>query len=298
MKESELLAHIALRSRGLAREFPAVLVGPGDDAAVVRVAGDLLLKVDQLIEGRHFRADAPIELIARKALARPISDIAAMGGEPVAALASACLPPGFTRAAKLFDAMHDHARAWRCPLVGGDIAQGAGERLSLSVSVVGRPHPRRGPVLRSGAREGDSLLVSGPLGGSLDPATGLGRHLTFEPRVALARELCDQLGDDLRSMIDLSDGLGIDAARLADSSGLRAVLDAASIPLAPGVASWRRACADGEDHELLIACGPSRAGTARSLGMVTVGRLARGGGCVVIEGGIEHDARALGFDPG
>src|SRR5438046_276189 len=124
-------------------------------------------------------------------------------------LAAATLPAEYAHADALFDALAKAARDFAFPLVGGDIA--IGPALVLSITAIGAPHPRRGPVLRSGSRPGDALYVTGALGGSLDPATGLGRHFTFEPRLAESRWLCDTLSADLHAMMDISDGLGRDA---------------------------------------------------------------------------------------
>ena len=300
MRETDLLSHIYRRSADLSAAYPRILVGPGDDCAVITSpwgGGDrLLLKVDQLVEGRHFvpAPATPLDLIARKAIARAVSDIAAMAGAPTAALAAATLPAGCTYANELFDHLARWARHWSCPLVGGDIAAWStpGAGLVLSLTVVGTPHPRRGPVLRSTARPGDHVYVTGPLGGSLDAATGLGRHLTFEPRLHEAARLGDTLGDHLHAMMDISDGLGIDAGRLADASGVRIELDAASIPLNPGIRDWRRAAGDGEDYELLFTTDQSP-----PLG-IRIGRVAEGNGCVVIEGNQTIDVTALGFDHG
>lgn len=270
MRESELLSHIYLRSSGLARDYPHVLVGPGDDCAVLASPDGpgrprLLVTVDQLVESRHFRPGTPLDLIARKAVARSVSDIAAMGGSLTpfgAALATAALPPDYpqSHADALFDALAAWALHWNCPLVGGDIASfptaDPPGPLTLTVTVLGIPHPTRGPVLRSTAQIGDAVYVTGHLGGSLDPATGLGRHLTFEPRLAEAVWLCDCLGGHLHAMMDISDGLGRDGARLAAASGVALELDAASIPCAPGVLDWRRAIADGEDYEMLFTADP------------------------------------------
>lgn len=309
MTEADLLAHIQERSADLAAAFAHVLVGPGDDGAVVRSASGeaLLLKVDQVVEGRHFAPipKTPIDLVARKAIARPLSDIAAMGGTPSCALAAAVLPPACVYADELFDAMARWARHWSCPLVGGDVAAWgaagpsgtAPSGLVLSVTVLGRPHPARGPVLRSTARPGDDVFVSGPIGGSLDPATGLGRHLAFEPRLAEARELCDALGPDLHAMIDLSDGLGIDAGRVARASGARIELDAGTIPLAPGVADWRHAAGRGEDYELLFAVGPASSGLVPAWAS-RIGRVVPGAGCVIVEPGRTIDVSTLGWDHG
>ena len=140
--ESALLAHIIARTRGMENTFPRVIAGPGHDCAVVATpAKRLLLKVDQLIEGKHFRKGTPLTLIARKAVARTISDIAASGGSPWCAMVAAAVPRGFKEAAKLFDLMLEAGESFSCPVVGGDIAGTSGP-LSLAVTVVeiGRAH--------------------------------------------------------------------------------------------------------------------------------------------------------------
>jgi thiamine-monophosphate kinase len=309
MNESSLLAHIYARSADLSSVYPRVAVGPGDDCAVLRTEGaaSLLLKVDQLVAGRHFSPfpRTPIDLIGRKSIARAVSDVAAMAGTPTAALAAACLPENlFTRADHLFDAMHRWARHWGCPLVGGDISATDGP-LILTITVVATPHPARGPVLRSGAKPGDLLCVTGKLGGSVDAATGGGRHLTFDPRLAEARGLADLLRDRLHAMMDLSDGLGIDAARLARASGCRINLDQAAIPRHAGVPSWREAAGDGEDYELLFAVDPgvelpdTCPGTSTPIAVV--GRVlppGEGPPCVVNIGDTTVDISAMGFEHG
>ncbi len=255
MHERLLLEQIQAQSAGLESRFPSTLVvGPGDDCAVLRSpSGDLsLVGVDQLIVGRHCTPDTPVDLIARKAIARGVSDIAAMGGRPTWALAAAKLPAGFARARELFDSCAAWAEHWGCPLVGGDIASSQGE-LALSITVAGAPHPTRGPVLRSGARPGDLVAVSGPIGDSFTS----GWHLSFEPRIQEARVLCDALGLSLHSMIDVSDGLGLDADRVARASGVTIEIDAASIPARAGSTStWRQRAAHGEDYELLVTISP------------------------------------------
>lgn len=316
MRESELLSHIYGRSADLAAAFPYILAGPGHDCAVVALPrGDaVLLKVDQVVEGAHFRGPAggatPINLIARKSIARAVSDIAAAGGAPIAALAAATLPPGCGYADELFDAMSRWARHWGCPLVGGDIASWkrhggtdgrSGEAgLVLGVTVIGLPHPVRGPVLRFGARPGDGLYITGALGGSLDGASGLGRHLTFEPRLAEARWLCEAYGPGLRAMMDVSDGLGRDAGRMARSSGVRIEIEAASIPRGPGVTDWRRAAGDGEDHELLfvLAAGAVAPPVCPATGtaITRVGRVLPGTGCFIRDEGSLTEAAELGWE--
>lgn len=260
MKESDLLAHIQSRSAGLTASFGQVVVGPGDDCAVIRTPGGdhILLTVDQLILGRHADPNTPVDLIARKAIARSISDIAAMGGTPSWSLATACLPPDYPHADALFEAMHKWATHWACPLIGGDIATSPGPMV-LTVTVGGLMNPSNAapsaagrPILRSGAQPGDVLLITGPLGGSLKS----GHHLTFEPRLGAGR-FAAQPGSGIHAMIDISDGLGRDAGRLARASGVVLEIDASWIPLNPAADSWASAARDGEDYELLMAASPA-----------------------------------------
>lgn len=306
MRESELHAHIQTRSADLTRAFPRVLLGPGDDCALVRSSGDLLLTVDQLIEGRHFVPGTPPDAIARKIIARSISDIAAMAGTPVWALATGAIPEGYAHADELFDAMARWGRRWGAPLVGGDLASvPAGTPLMLTCTVGGEPHPARGAVLRSGARVGDGVYVTGQLGGSFeheDAAGGVGRgggrHLTFEPRLDEARTLAGVLGDRLHAMIDISDGLGRDAGRIAAASGVRIELDGASIPVHPG-SDLRGALSDGEDYELVftVASGAHAAIPALPCGVTRIGRVAPGHGCIVAGvDGTMKDVAQMGWD--
>jgi thiamine-monophosphate kinase len=280
VKESELLARIAERSRDLYGRGPIVL-GPGDDAAVLNLPGLTLATVDHLVAGVHVDAAlTTIDQIARKAVARSVSDIAAMGGTPACALATGCLPRGYTHADELFDRLAFWARHWRCPLAGGDIAVADGP-LVLTITVLGRAHERRGPVLRSGARPGDAVFLTGAIGDSFRS----GRHLSFEPRLAEASWLCETLGERLHAMIDLSDGLGRDAAHVARASGVHIGLESERFPLRKGVASWRRAIAEGEDYELLFtvaddAAVPDRC-PASGESIARIGRVIPGEGCVV-----------------
>lgn len=304
MRESDLLKHIYQRTGSQPARFPQVVVGPGDDCAVV-AADATLLTVDQVVGGVHFLPPpkTSIDLIARKAIARSVSDIAAMGGSVRAgwALATGCLPPDFACGNELTDALNRWAEHWGIPLVGGDIAAGPpGSPLMLTVTIGGAPHPTRGPVLRSGARPGDLVWVTGSLGGSFADAAG-GRHLTFEPRLAEAEWLCDELGADLHAMMDLSDGLGRDAGRIADASAVRIELRGEAIPVHTDAGGLMAAIADGEDYELLFAAAEARrlppacpGGTRLSC----IGRVVSGRGCVLTGAGVETDVSALGFDHG
>ncbi|MCB9838150.1 MAG: thiamine-phosphate kinase [Phycisphaeraceae bacterium] len=293
MQESLLLSQIAAATAPGFPGRPDILVGPGDDCAVVAspAGGQLLLTVDQCIEGVHYVPDASPDVIAAHAVGRSISDIAAMGGAPLYALATAALHQGYDqqRASDLCRAMAEAGLRWGCPLIGGDISATNGPAV-ITVTAIGTPHPNRGPVLRGGARPGDLVVVSGPLGGALASAwTKLPA-----PRLELARRICDTLGGALHSMIDISDGLGRDAGRIAERSGVGIEIDARKIPLAPGVGSWRDAVGAGEDYELCFTCSePPDA----SLGCVVVGTVVEGAGCRVRDqSGELIDVAALGWD--
>ena len=327
MRESELLSHIQQHSADILARFPHVIAGPGHDCAVVALPGGecMLLKVDQLIEGLHFAPfpATPIELIARKGIARAISDVAAAGGKPIATLVGGVLPHHCPWAAELFDHLSAWAAHWNAPLVGGDTSiwpdratgratetgsaipapsvQTPSSPLVLSITIIGTPHPTRGPILRAGARPGDHLYVTGALGGSFDKKTGRGTHLTFEPRLREAAFLCESLGDNLHAMMDISDGLGRDAARLAAASGVRIEIDAAAIPVTPG-STWQDALADGEDYELLFTAPATATVPAACPGTQTpitrIGAIFRGSGCFARSGRVEYDCSTLGWEHG
>jgi thiamine-monophosphate kinase len=221
----------------------------------------VLVACDQVVEGRHFTRETPLALVARKAVARNISDVAAMAAEPLASLAACVLPRriGADGAQMLLESVRRHAERWGAPLIGGDTAvhEDPDGPLMLCVTILARPRASASGgalpvVLRCGAHAGDSLYVTGACGGSLG-ADGLGRHLHFEPRLAASHALADALGPALHAMIDVSDGLGLDAARLAAAAAdpLAAKVDAAHVPRSAG-ASIDAALSDGEDHELLF----------------------------------------------
>jgi thiamine-monophosphate kinase len=299
MRESELHRRIYANSRDMRAGFPYVLIGPGDDCAVVKPgAASLLLTVDQVVEGRHFTPGTPVDLIARKVVARSISDIAAMGGTPRWALATGLLPNDFAAAPELTDALHRWSEHWSTPMVGGDIASAlAGTPLVLTVTVGGDPHPGRGPVLRSGAKAGDVVYVTGALGGSLLS----GRHLSFEPRLREATWLCDTLGEHLHAMIDISDGLGRDAGRIAEASGVRIDLDSAQLPLHPGLTDSEAAIREGEDYELCFTLDSAEilpARTPQGTPLTRIGRVSAGAGCFTVIDGRSLEISDLGWDHG
>ena len=241
------------------RAQASVPTGIGDDAAVVRGGSndELLVTTDMLMDGVDFVVGTtPTELIGRKCLAVNLSDIAAMGGRPVAAVISLALPKqrGRELAEGLYAGIWPLAEEFDVGLAGGDTNTWEGP-LVVSITVVGRPGAD-GPVLRSGARPGDWLFVTGPLGGSLS-----GRHLSFSPRIREAAELQSRV--KLHAMIDLSDGLATDVRHLARESGVGVVVDARDVPIhadvEPSLAEDERlqhALCDGEDFELLFAVAP------------------------------------------
>ncbi len=270
MRERDLIARIRSYNAALdgvpGLEVP---VPPGDDMALVRFGdGHVLIAADQVIEGRHFVRGTPMDLVARKAVARNVSDVAAMAAVPRATVATAALPRGMADqdVEALSDGLRRWAAHWGCPMVGGDVGVHAGDGpLVVSVSILAQPGPTGRVVTRAGAAAGDLLCVTGALGGSLAP-DGRGRHLTFEPRVGPALALASELGDRLHAMIDVSDGLARDAGHLAAAAGVAVEIDTGSVPCTPG-AGWQGALGDGEDHELAFACaGPPPA----AVGGVTV----------------------------
>ncbi len=295
--ESELLGHIYRRSSDIGA-FPHVTLGPGDDAALLDdLPPRTLITVDQLVEGRHYTTALPIDLVARKAVARSVSDIAAMGGLPLAGLATGCLNDRFAAADELFDRMSHWGRHWNAPLIGGDIASSDGPTC-LTVTVLGRLPDGAPPFRRSGARPGDRVVVTGALGGSMLS----GRHATFEPRLAEAGWLRANFAPT--AMMDISDGLGRDAARLAAASGVHLAIRADCIPCHPEVDKWKQAASEGEDYELLFTLSPTDAAALPSAcpetgtAFTVIGEVDSGSGCVIHDSDGGHDASGLGWEHG
>jgi thiamine-monophosphate kinase len=240
---------------------PRILVGPGDDTAVLRWAPDrpCLVTTDMLLDGSCFvLAEAGARRVGRKAMAVNLSDIAAMAGKPLAAVVSVGLPRNGGRAIaeELFLGLREVASAFDTAIVGGDTNSWNGP-LVISVTLLGEP-TATGPVTRGGARPGDRLLVTGPLGGSI-----LGKHLDFTPRVREAMAL--HAAAELHAMIDISDGLAADVNHLCEESRCGAVLWAERIPISDaarqmqdGRSPLEHALGDGEDFELVFATPPTQ----------------------------------------
>lgn len=235
---------IAAIRRWLGRVAPAAPQGMGDDCAVLPAfPGRLLVTVDPVVYGRHFdRRTSPAEAGA-KLLKRNLSDIAAMGGRPRAAVIALSLSPRVSLA--WLEAFHRGlaacARRHRVKVVGGDVVQ-IEQGFAASLTLLGSSGRR--PLCRSGARIGDWIAVTGVLGGSL----ASGHHARFEPRLAEGVWLARRA--EVRSMIDLSDGLAKDLRALTPAGGAPAIV-AAAVPRRPG-ASLAAALSDGEDYELLF----------------------------------------------
>lgn len=250
--------------RRLAKKlFPAVgeVVGIGDDAAVVRdeaFGADLVLTSDPVIEGTHFTMDAPPRGIGNKAVGRVLSDLAAMGAEPLWLLINVVAPPEmpFEKLQEIYAGASALALKFGVAIIGGDVASGA--TLALHVFGAGKV-PKGSAVCRSGAREGDVLYVTGDLGGSIR-----GKHLFFEPRVAEGIWLREH--EWATAMIDLSDGLATDLRHLIEMSGTGAEMDMDKIPVSAaarqmndGISPMDHALSDGEDFELLFTVPQEKA---------------------------------------
>jgi thiamine-monophosphate kinase len=234
-----------------------------------------------LLEGSCFLlAEAGPRRVGRKAMAVNLSDIAAMAGVPVAAVVSVGLPRrgGRAVAEELYLGLREVADAFDTAIIGGDTNSWDGP-LVISVTLLGEATPR-GVVRRSGARPGDRLLVTGPLGGSIT-----GKHLDFTPRVREALQL--HAAADLHAMIDVSDGLSADVSHLCEESGCGAVLHAEAIPITDaardmndGLSPLEHALGDGEDFELVFATPPAEARALLQRQPITGVTLADIGECV------------------
>ncbi len=253
MRSVHALGEVGLieRLKRRVKRTPSVAVGIGDDAAVLRgPEGQLFLFAsDMLVEGVHFRrAHLAAQWIGWKALARNISDIAAMGGRPRWAVVSLGLPPvmplSFVDA--LYAGLERCARRFDLAIVGGDTVRAP--QVIMDVAILGTVQPRH-LTRRSGARPGDILFVTGRLGGSLRS----GRHARFTPRLAEAQHLVRRLR--IHAMMDLSDGLASDLWQLSRASRVALRIDAARIPVSRAGRTLQHALMDGEDFELLFAVG-------------------------------------------
>lgn len=221
--------------------------GIGDDTAVLRgTKKDLLLTTDMLVEGRHFRRSqaTPYE-IGWKAMAVNLSDIAAMGGKPIAAVVALGAPASTTVKFlnELYRGLHAAAKRFGADIVGGDT--NASKQLTLAVTLLGEVEKGKA-VLRSGARLGDWIFVTGSLGGSYASK----KHLRFIPRLREAQWLFKNCL--VNAMMDLSDGLASDLGHICEASGVGAILNEKAIPVSSKAHTVTQALSEGEDFELLF----------------------------------------------
>ena len=280
-----------------------VLVPLGDDAAVVRSPkGGLVLCCDPVVEGVHFLADTPLSLVGRKAVNRNLSDLAAMGAAARWLLCSVVAPKDFGRARllKVLGGVRAAARAAGATVVGGDVAAAAGP-LVVTISAVGEAPPQ--PLRRDALRIGDTLHVTGPLGGSI-----AGHHLRFRPALREGRWLAQQAG--VRAAIDVSDGLLLDLqTMLAASGGYGAELASAAIPVRAAATrlsggavdrALERALRDGEDHCLLFSVQRGAAlpkgGPLTQRARRPIGQVVAAPGITIVDGAERRRVEAAGFE--
>lgn len=301
--ERALIAAIRSRTR---RSSATLRLGIGDDCAILRpVRGEeIVLTTDFSLEGVHFRRDwhSP-ESVGHRCLARGLSDIAAMGARPVAAFLSLAVPRellavrrGRSWVDRFFEGFIGLADRYKVPLAGGDMAN-APELACFDIVVLGAA--KRGQaLLRSGARAGDCIYVTGALGGATAELLALERsprrfarlrkaaaghpHFFPEPRLGVGAKLASI--KRIHAAIDLSDGLSTDLAHICEESGLGAEVDASAIPVHPLAveaerSGWVSSAVDlalhgGEDYELLFTAPPD-ARIPRRIGGVEVSRIGR-----------------------
>jgi thiamine-monophosphate kinase len=238
-----------------------VVLGIGDDCAIFRPRGsteDLLFTTDQFIDEVHFRMSDSPESIGHRALARGLSDVAAMGGEPRFCLLSLARPRSVSDAwlKRFYKGLLKLAARTNTVLAGGDLAQGA--TLACDIVVCGAVQRGRA-IRRDGARPGDRIYVSAPLGG---PASLNYPPRLFEPRLKLGRRL------RASACIDITDGLAIDLHRLCVASGAAAKLE--RVPLATG-ASEENALSGGDEYELLFTSSSRPSAGCIDIGEIQVG---------------------------
>lgn len=275
---------------GLVPRDASPAAGPGDDCAVIDqgLPALLLLKTDALVEHVHFLPTAPARAVGWKSVARVISDFAAMGGRPEHFLITLALPPEtpVSWVEDLYRGIGDCLEKFGGFLAGGETSGvPSGSAAVISIAATGRVQ-REHLVLRSTAKPGDILFVTGTLGGSIH-----GKHLDFTPRIHEAEWLVTHFKPT--AMMDLSDGLGKDLTRLAAASGCGFHIEREILPLTPG-STPEQAIGDGEDFELLFSINKAVAGNLQAawpfakLPLTRIGKMVATGNGGTLTGGWEH----------
>jgi len=257
----------------------AVVRGIGDDCAILRVRSgfELLVTTDLCIEDVHFRREwHPPQSVGHRCLARGLSDMAAMGGEPLSCFLSLGLPSGLSQSwvDGFLQGLHDLAQRFKVQLSGGDIS--SAQQITADIVVVGQA-PAGKALLRSRARPGDRIYVTGDLGGSAAVLRQLyqgkkvksaksSRHFYPAPRVEVGGWLRQK--GLAKSMIDLSDGLSVDLAHICEESRVSAIIYEDRVPVAKG-AGLSLALHGGEDYELLFTA-PAKAKLPNGIGGIKV----------------------------
>jgi thiamine-monophosphate kinase len=324
--ENSILKRIFARAADSAQNLAgrAVRLGIGDDAALFRPkrGHETILTCDWFLEGTHFRRDKhPADAVGWKCLARALSDVAAMGGVPRCFLLSLALPESHT--GPWLDAflggLRRASRKFNCTLAGGDTTRR--REILINVTIVGEIRKAHA-VLRSGARAGDMIYVTGRLGeaelglrilrssfGQVRPSNPiLKRHLYPEPRLAVGQWLAEKRF--ATSMMDLSDGLSSDLPRLCAASGVGADVESEKLPVVKhsstscgaGVDPLQLALHGGDDYELLFTVRPSRVNmlrkTLHGVPLRAIGRITEQRGLVLLkQEGRERQLHPGGWDP-
>lgn len=284
------------RFAGKIRLDKTVVKGIGDDTAVIKWTKDkyLLFTCDMMVEDEHFKSPpATPYQIGHKALARNISDIAAMGGIPKYAAVSLGINPNtlVSIADGISKGIIDLAKSFKINIVGGDTVKS--DKLVIDISLIGEVE-KRNLVLRSGAKKGDLIFVTGTIGGSQK-----GKHLNFTPRIEEAGALVGKF--KINSMIDLSDGLLLDLQRILEASSVGCRIYEKLVPVSKNSGSFEKCISEGEDFELLFTMTPKEALKAAKMKLKTpvslIGRIIdkREGLRLVCRDGAEKQIEAKGF---
>jgi len=317
-KNDENALVVRIEHKFVSRKTKVLPLAFGDDAALWSPSPghETVLTCDWFLEGSHFLRDKhPPEAVGWKCLARAVSDIAAMGGKPRCFLLSLALPKNLTGnwLNAFLRGLRRASRALRCELAGGDTTRH--DKVLISITVIGEVHRQRA-ILRSGAKPGDAIYVSGTLGEAefglrqfrgrrgFTHVTNVAvrKHLYPEPRLALGQWLAENRL--ATAMMDLSDGLSTDLPRLCAASRVGARVDANSLPvtgLASSLVSRELALHGGDDYELLFTV---RAGNGarlprkfRGLALTRIGEITRGKKILLNADGRIEALRPGGWDP-